>query len=654
MTTTGVLAKRPDGGQGVRPRSSSTSLVRSAQQACEHCGAGSTRRTGDKLGRFTNRHIGRFTNRHIGGFDLCWRAPKSVSLLFAFGSPEISRAVRDAHDSAVAAAFGYLEDHAAWTRTGRGGHRCEPVDGLVAAMFRHRTSRAGDPHLHTHVLVANTAKGADGNWRILDGRQLYQHALTSGYLYQAQLRHELTTRLGVEWEDVDKGTADLVGIDRQVLREFSERRRQIEEHLDELGYRTARAAQIATFDTRPDKTTPDDDRSIAELWRAKATDIGFDPASLHDVVRRRARTLVTPDDVETLFETLAGPDGLTHHTSTFDRRDVLRGVAAGLPDGAPIADIESLADRFLDRPEIVALGHGNDITRSVRYSTAELLTLEEELVDVAIKRVDEHTGVVAELVVIEVLGERASLSAEQATMVRRLCCDGDGLAVVAAAAGTGKTYALRAAPDAWQEAGFRVLGAAVAAKAARELEAAAGIASYTLAKLTNELDTGRIHLTPHTVVVIDEAGMAGTRPPAPILQTAHDAGAKVVLVGDPHQLPEIEAGGMLNALTQLLDPITLSENRRQDDNWQGHALAHLRCGSVEAGLELFAEHDQIITADSATDVREAMLEDWWRARQAGEQVVMLAIRNSEVDLPQHPRTNPPRRRRHRPRTRTRR
>ena len=110
----------------------------------------------------TGEQLGRFTNREIGGFDLSLRAPKSVSLLFAFGVPEVSSEVRDAHDAAVAAAFGYLEANAAGTRTGRGGQQMEPVDGFVAAMFRHRTSRAGDPHLHTHVLVANLAAAADG------------------------------------------------------------------------------------------------------------------------------------------------------------------------------------------------------------------------------------------------------------------------------------------------------------------------------------------------------------------------------------------------------------------------------------------------------------------------------------------------------------
>ena len=139
----------------------------------------------------SGEQLGPFTNRKVRGFDLCWRAPKSVSLLFAFGSPEVSKVVRDAHDRAVAAAFGYLESNAAATRKGHGGLQSEPVDGFVASVFRHRTSRTGDPHIHTHVLIANLAKAADGKWRTLDGRLNYTHHKTAGHLYQAHLRHEL-------------------------------------------------------------------------------------------------------------------------------------------------------------------------------------------------------------------------------------------------------------------------------------------------------------------------------------------------------------------------------------------------------------------------------------------------------------------------------
>ena len=546
--------------------------------------------TGDKLGRFTNRQV--------GGFDLCWRAPKSVSLLFAFGSPEVSAAVRVAHDAAVAQAFGYLEANAAGTRTGHAGAQMEPVDGFVAAMFRHRTSRAGDPHLHTHVLVANLVRASDGQWRTLDGRLLFHHAKTAGYLYQAHLRHELSHRLGVEWGPIEKGTADVAGIDRDVIWAFSQRRQQIVEHLDQVGFRSARAAQIATLETRPDKPNADLE-TIRATWDARAAEIGFEPSTIDDLIGVRRSHGVDHGQARRLFDHLAGPEGLTKMASTFDRRHVMQAISEGLPAGAPASLVEQLSDVFLARPDVVALGAGVNLTGAPVYSTLELLRLEDRLIRSAMDRHctetrsnpggrDRHiveTAVVAGDIVEAAVAARPTLSDEQIEMVWKLCRAGDGVAVVAAAAGTGKTYALDTARVAWEADGYRVLGAALAAKAARELETAAGIPSCTLAKLASDLDEGRVRLGADTVVVIDEAGMAGTRRLAPVLDAAERSGAKVVLVGDPRQLPEIEAGGMLNALTRMLLPITLEQNRRQHEPWERAALADLRSGDVNRALD---------------------------------------------------------------------
>jgi conjugative relaxase-like TrwC/TraI family protein len=135
----------------------------------------------------------------VPGFDLTFRPPKSVSVLFGLAGSEISSEVRDAHEAAVESALDYMERHAAVGRRGHGGIESVPGNGFLAAAFRHRTSRAGDPQLHTHVLVANITRGPDERWTALDGRKLYAHAKTGGYLYQAALRRELVRRLGLEW-----------------------------------------------------------------------------------------------------------------------------------------------------------------------------------------------------------------------------------------------------------------------------------------------------------------------------------------------------------------------------------------------------------------------------------------------------------------------
>jgi len=163
------------------------------------------------------------------GFDLTFRAPKSVSIVYGLGEAgAVTGEVVAAHEAAVDAAVGYLERNVCRTRRFI-DREITPVegDGFIAAGFRHQTSRAGDPTLHTHVLVANATRTPDGRWGALDGTPIYHHARTAGFLYQAQLRAELTRRLGVEWLPVAKGCADIAGIPRDLIDVFSQRRVEI-------------------------------------------------------------------------------------------------------------------------------------------------------------------------------------------------------------------------------------------------------------------------------------------------------------------------------------------------------------------------------------------------------------------------------------------
>jgi conjugative relaxase-like TrwC/TraI family protein len=619
----------------------------------------------------TGEQLGRFGGRRIAGFDLTFRAPKSVSLLAALADPATAVAVRDAHEAAVDAAFSYVEREAARSRTGAQGAQQTEVKGLLAAGFRHRTSRAGDPHLHTHMLVANMAEGIDGRWRTLDGRLLYLHAKTAGYLYEAHLRHELTIRLGVEWRPVRNGIADVVGIDQRVLDHFSDRSRQIAEHLDQTGFRSARAAELAALETRQAKNTTLDARSMRDVWRGKAAEIGFDPAELAQVLDRVPRSVpdsvpdrvpgsgpvpdLVPDsvpegDVEAMFTEIAGPTGLTAKSSSFDRRDVLRAIAERAGAGMTVSEIEALADRFLEHPGVVRLIPsngpgllGSDVIRradgtviaagveQARWSTIELISLERGIVDGARARAGEQTAVVSPEILSDVLARRPTLADEQVEMVRRLVTGGQGLDVVSAAAGTGKTYTLDAAREAWRRAGYTVIGAAVAGIAAQELDSSANIPSSTIARLTLDLAAGRVALNRRTVVVIDEAGMAGTRTLAPVLDAAAQAGAKVVLVGDPRQLPEIDAGGVLAGLAWRLGATELVGNRRQREVWERDALAELRDGDVDSAFGTYQRNGRVVTGTTALEVRQRLVADWWSYRLSGDAVAMVAFRRNDVD-----------------------
>jgi conjugative relaxase-like TrwC/TraI family protein len=173
----------------------------------------------------------------VSGFDLVFSCPKSVSLLHALTDDErVRREVSEAHEASWQAALAYLEREACIVRRGKGGIVREYGQGFVAAAFRHRTSRAQDPHLHTHVVVANMTRTPDGAWRALDGEAILKtYRLAAGYLYEAHLRGELTRRLGLEWTQPVKGMGELVGVPEEAIRAFSTRRQSLLEHMEALG-----------------------------------------------------------------------------------------------------------------------------------------------------------------------------------------------------------------------------------------------------------------------------------------------------------------------------------------------------------------------------------------------------------------------------------
>ena len=176
-----------------------------------------------------------------------------------------------------------------------------------------------------------------------------------------------------------------------------------------------------------------------------------------------------------------------------------------------------------------------------------------------------------------------------------------------------------------------MIGAALAARAARELETAAGIPSTTIARTRRHLDAGRDALDPRTILVVDEAGMVGTRTLAGLLEHAEQAAAKVVLVGDPRQLPEIDAGGLLTGLAKRLPILRLDTNRRQREQWERDALQQLRNGDIARALDAYRGHDAIYIAHDRRDASRVIVDDWWNAFASGERVLMLATRHVDVD-----------------------
>lgn len=570
------------------------------------------------------------------GMYLTFSAPKGVSLLGLLADAETATVVLAAHREAVADALGYLERNALFARRGRDGAHRVATGGFVAAGFLHKTSRAGDPQIHTHVLVANLVQAVDGGWSAPDSRTLLRHARTAGFLYQASLRSRLTRTLGLEWATVRSGMAEPAGIPQAVLREFSTRRRQIEEHLAREGLSGAVSAQVAAHATRVAKDHTVSLQVLKESWRIQAESVGLDQGRLRSLVGP-GREPRLPVGAAGLIDVLVGPSGLTASATTFDRRDLLRALAEAHPEGATTRQLESLADRVLTDERVILLSPTPVVDASaggegVRWTTANMLAVEAAVIDSALRRRTSGTAVVAEDLVQAAIQERPTLTVEQRLAVMRLTTDGEGVSVLVGRAGAGKTFALNAARQAWQDAGRVVIGAAPSARAAAELQAGSGIRSVTLARLLIDAETPGPEggLSPGGVIVVDEAGMAGTRDLQRLLQRAECDGTKVVLVGDPDQLPEINAGGSLRALAERLSAPELVDNRRQREEWERTALVDLRAGRAAVAVEVYRDRGRLVICPTAHDTQLALVGDWWAARSEGT-AAMFALRRSEVD-----------------------
>ena len=576
-------------------------------------------RTGDPLG------VPRTTSHRLAGFDLCFSSPKSVSVLWGLADPDTAGLIAAAHDRAVAEAVDVFEAEVVRARRGSGAVTLIDTEGVVAAAFGHRSSRAGDPQLHTHVVVANMTVDADGRWTALAGDRVYRWAKTLGYLYQASLRAALTESLGVSWGPVRKGAAEIAGVRLTLIGEFSKRRSQIVAAMNAAGVSSSAGAEVAALATRPAK---DGLSSLSELrgrWQARSAEFGIDIETLLGRPRPAA------DRTVEVSAAMLRADGLTAHTSTFDRRDVLQALAAGHAEGIHPAQVRLAADRLTARSDVVHLTTRRGV--GAVYSTAELLDVEGRLVAWAARRVGDGVGMLRAASVAEVIACRPMLSDEQKAMVAKLLSSGAGVEIVVGRAGSGKTFALDAARAAWQSGGYHVIGAALAARAAAELQAGSGIASTTVDRLLGELDRpGPLcALRPGTVIVVDEAAMVGTRKLARLAAHAERGRAKLVLIGDHRQLPEIEAGGAFSALGQVVPVSELAGNRRQVHLWEREALSALRAGSTLEAVTAYRSAGRVTVAPDADTVRERMVDDWWLAHRQDGQAAMYALRRADVE-----------------------
>lgn len=604
------------------------------------------------------------------GWDLVFRPPKSYSVLWAVGPERLRRELQAVHHEATADALSYLEDTAATARStadvGRGRKRVRTAsEGLVVAAFDHRDSRAGDPLLHTHCVVANVTRLGDGTWAALDPHGLYRQGLAADAVYQASFRHLAERRLGLCSEPVLNGWADVEGVPRSVVEHFSKRSQEIAAELARVGSDSAAARQIAAVASRRAKATDRAADGLHERWRTEAAALGFDDAAVAACLHRTTGAEVDDARLEALFDRLGGPGGLTEEAATFSRAGVVCALSSALGGAVPGSQLAALADRFLASDRVVqvrehrpglprhrlldaATGAFVDDLANAAFTTPELAAIEARLMALAnatATATDSARRPMAPTEVVEsTLATRPLLSDEQRAMVRAVCGSSETLRPVVGYPGSGKTYATEACVAALAAAGVPVVGCAVTAVAADELARATGLgACDTVAHTLADLDHPEFGgLAPGSVVIADEASTLSHRDLDRLVAHVEAAGGALVLVGDPRQHGAVGPGHFFAWLVgrEGADVPTLRANHRQADvvDATGAVVVSLapereantafREGRIAEALALRDDAGLVTRTATAPELYDAVVTDWLADWRAGRRDPMVTTRNA--------------------------
>ncbi len=621
-------------------------------------------------------------NAHHPGWEMTFAAPKSVSVVWATASPEQRAAIADAQAAAVAATMDYAERHLVFVRRGHAGAEWEKPAATVSAVYDHGASRSGDPHLHSHVVLANLAKRQDGTWGTLESRKLFRHQKELGALYRAELSYRLRS-MGYSIEPTAGGEFELAGVPKALRAELSSRHDQVVGNRREIaGDTKATAAQeeLSWAKDRPAKGERTDYDAMYARARDAAARHGFDPATIRRETgpgraSRAARGLASRAE----WWGISVGEALTEQNSTFAREDVVAALAAREPGRLTIGQIERRVDHALARDRrFVAVGRDDaDPSGAMRYTTADHLAAEKRMVhdmqELAMERGREAAPSAVRAAIQA--AEKSSghpLSEEQRAAIAA-ATSGHRLATIRGAAGAGKTTALKPVVAAYTQAGYTVHGVALASSAAdvlgretglpqaaaasaaqaqeRARERAAGTppagtangrpthrdpgGAETIARLLKRAEHAQQPvLTERSVLIVDEAGMVDTAQMAKLVALAHDSGAKVILVGDEKQLQAVGAGGGFQAAQVFTQEhgshAELTENYRQHDAGDKAATRALEAGEAAQALEHYAAKGQVAVGTGPELVRR-MADDWWQDAQTHtDHAMMISGDNATV------------------------
>ena len=627
----------------------------------------------------------------IAGFDLVFTPSKSVSIAWGLGDKQLRKDIEAAHEHAIQDVVRHLENTVIMTRRGHNGIRqIDTKNGIIGTKFRHYDSRAGDPNLHDHVVIANRVEGEDDKWSSIDGRVLYQYGVECSELYNSKVQEYVTQLTGLQFEprmQNGKPIHEIVGISDEMVRAFSSRRGDISAELDKVkakfvtdnGYEPSekqliKLAQQATLATRPAKSEA---RSLEDLhteWVAAAhalSDHGVHVPVDHQLAESlknaslnyeqnvlqaaRQEAYSTPleghtDAVLSRLEEARSTWRRTHinaETSRYVRELGLNETQdKGLISSIRQSVIEDslplhIKDTRLTPREYLRKDGTSQYQRidSELFTSERVLAAENKILDAASRAVIPASTVdVFELAAQKKRAELAeqghTLPAGQEAMARAFATSDKLLVVGIGAAGAGKTSSTRLAVDAIEASGNRVIGMAPTAAAAAVMRSGMRINADTVDKILTDWQSGKasVDVRPGDVLLVDEAGMIATPKMEKILTLAQERGALVRALGDYRQLSAVGSGGALRLVDREIGAVHLDELFRFKNPEEAAATLSLReppLVGTDKPFEFYKENGRIVAGDA-----DAMIEDVFRGYSAdvtaGKQSIMIASTNEAV------------------------
>lgn len=621
--------------------------------------------------------MSRQNTKDVAGFDCAFTPPKSVSVLWALAPMDIARVIEECHDQAVRETIAYLEERAAFARIGTGGVGQVDTNGLIAAAFRHRDSRAGDPNLHTHVVIANpvqvTMPNGRDRWLRLDSHNgMFPMNVPASEFYNTRSDQLLRARLPIDTFDRGDGVMEIAGVDLAICDDWSKRAKMIDRRTSELAREFQRQygrepspvesldlRDRANQETRQGKHAPKSHAEQRAEWR-EFSQSRIDPDRwVADALSAPVRDFAVTDDwlaaeAVSIVEAVSGKRArwqVQHTEAEIQRRIRWAGVRDG--DHGRVTEglrerVAALAIRF-EAPPLSAKGLEPDCMRrrdgrsiyhralSDQFTSQAVLDAEDRIIAAAgLTGGVVLTDTEVDLALLEATANGAELNAGQASMVREIATSPRRLQLVLAPAGTGKTHAMKTLGKAWnQRPGHHVLGLSPTAAASAKLREEIDTDCDNLAKLKQLVENpGKnppewfTRIGPGTLAVVDEAGMASTQDLDVTLGYLADRGAKVLTIGDHKQLPAVAAGGVLQDIAAEYGAVTLSHVMRFTDKAEGPASLALRRGD-ESALGFYADQGRIHVGEPGA-VEAAAYEAWARDVAGGKDSILLAYSRDTV------------------------